>query len=420
MSGKLFSPAMESIRFQTGALFFKDLTIAIEAIKKLSQDEIPDSPEVNTLTSLIEHHTNLKIDIDIGKNGPHVSVPAINKNHVLISDFARPNASSATGLALIKEAGNNLTKGGVSLLTGKVTGVFATIRHNMALPVKMFSGSKYSAEEIASVVGHEIGHLITYYDFIARATTTNQVLAGLSKELDGSGGVEHREAVLISVNKALRLGNDGVAELAKSTNKHVVEAVVISNVVRQSVSELGSNIYDMTSWEYLSDEYVARLGGGRYLVTALDKVYRDGWNASFRSTPAFLAFEALKLFIIIGNMFFMNFLPLVAALMVSAPGRDVYDSPEARLKRIRNQIIEGLKDKNLTPEDAAAMREDVDAVDVVISRVNDRRDVFTLLWTTLSTKHRKQWNQQELQKQLEEIAANDLFNKASKFKELSA
>lgn len=225
---------------------------------------------------------------------------------------------------------------------------------------------------------------------------------------------------MITVHKALKLKTDGVKKLAESTDKRVVEAVVLSNVMQKSTSELGSNIYDMTSWEYLSDQYAARMGAGRHLVIALDKVMNSVFTPSFRSMPVFLAIEAFKILTTFSALLTFNPFPLLAVMLTTMPGRDTYDKPEARFQRIRNQIIENQKVKGLSREDSERLSADLLAVDQVISHVNDRRDFFTVLWHTFSSDFRNQHKAEELQKELERIASNDLFDKVNQLKGMQA
>ena len=93
------------------------------------------------------------------------------------------------------------------------------------------------------------------------------------------------------------LGSDEYNELLN--NKKVAEIVIITNIVKETVSELGCNIYDFSTWEYLADQYAARHGAGRYLATGLEKTYKSIGDISFRSTSNYLAMEALKVFLII-------------------------------------------------------------------------------------------------------------------------
>jgi hypothetical protein len=414
---KFINPALESIEFQTGQVFFKELTAAFEELRKNKSKDLADDPAVLVLQKVINHHTGLDVQMSFGVIGPHVQVPNVNKNHPLVVDIHRNMTNSGTGLSIIEHA-DGAARGSVNLQTGKVSGIYTKIPHVIEFPIGYVQGKQFTSEECAAITLHELGHLNTYYEYMTSALTTNQALAGLSRSWEGNQTLVEREAVLLSVHKALNLKTDGIKELAKSSNKKVVEAVVLSQVMQKSQSEMGSNIYDMTSWEYLSDQYAARQGAGRHLVTALDKVMNSVFTPSFRSTPVFLAIEAFKILTTFSALLTFNPFPLIGVMLVTQPGKDTYDKPEARFLRIRNQIVENQKQKDLSPADRDRLSSDLATIDAIVKHVNDRRDFFTVLWHVFSKDYRNQFRSEQLQKDLELIAANDLFDKANQLKDL--
>ena len=418
----MFNPikaALESIDFQSGALF-AELTMAFQALRKIPKGDIADSEEAHNLSAIIANSTGLKISLEFGDMGPAVEIPAINKNNVLINSYIRAFNSSSDGLRLIGEAGG-MVRGSVDLAKSKASGVFSEVSTKLHMPLDMVSDTKFTEEELAAVALHEIGHIFTYYEFITRSMTTNQVLAGISKALAGVDDIKVRESVLLSAKKALRLKDLDAAALAKSKSSTVVEAVIITSVAQQSHSELGSNIYDISSWEYLCDQFAARHGAGRHLVTALDKIYRGSKNISFRSTPGFLAIEAFKLILLIIAIAQAPFLLVAVLTMFAADGRGIgdYDTPEARFKRVRNQIVENLKDTQLSKDDHDRLTADLITIDEILANVNDRRQFFGVLWDAFNIKARKARSQELLQKELEEIAANELFVKAAALRQMA-
>jgi len=411
-------PVTESINFQEGT-FFKELVLAFEVVRKLNKKDIADSEEVGNIGKIINHHTGLDVTLSIADAEPSVHIPMVNKNNVLINSFVREFLNSSDGIKMINNA-DGVVRGTVNLKTGKVTGIFTEVKSTINMPLHMLTETKFTCEENAAILLHEVGHLVTYYEYIARSVTTNQMLAGLSKALDQSGSVEEREAVLVNVKKAMSLTDLDTKELAKSTNKHVAEIVVVTNVTKQTVSELGSNIYDFSTWEYLSDQYAARQGAGRHLVTGLEKIYKGHWNISFRSLPAYLAMEAVKLTMLV-------FVPIlgpgalgvsILLLAIDGSGDGTYDRPGARFIRVRDQIVENLKDKNLTPDDRARLTADLETIHAVLKQINDRRQFFGVLWDNLIPGASKALDQERLQKELEAIAVNDLFVKSAELKQL--
>lgn len=414
--------AAEAIDFQS-PLFFKELTLAYQELKGKKVKEAEDGDFAAGVIGIIKRHTNMVIGMDFGSYDPCVEIPMVDKNNILINNFIRNYTNSADGIKLIAEAGG-VARGTVSLKTGKVTGIWTNLNVTIHMPTKMLVGDKYSAEECAAITLHEVGHILTYCEFITRTVTTNQVLAGLSKALDGSGSIEQREAALISVQKALSLKELDVKALAKSRGSNVAEVVVIANEARKVESELGHNVYDFNTWEMLADQYAARLGAGRYIVTGLDKLYRGMFNISFRSTPAYLAMEALKFAILIGTMYAGPAAHLMANIVVlmfamDGSGDGTYDRPGARFQRVRNQLVEALKDKKLPKKDIERFQADLVAVDDVLARVNDRRQLIGVVWDTLVPSARRSYNQERLQRELEDLALNDLFVKAAKLKQVA-
>lgn len=404
--------AMESVDFQS-PVFFKELALSFSELKKLKKDEIGDSDIATNLSKIVAHHTGLNVVFDIGENDPSVEIPMVDKNNPLINSFIRNYISSSDGIKMIANAGG-VARGTVSLRTGKVSGIFTEIKSKIWLPVRMLITDKFTPEEIAAITLHEVGHLFTYYEFITRTVTTNQVLAGLAKALDGTESIDQREAVLINVKRAMNLKDMDTRELAKSNNKKVAEIVVVSNIVKQTESEIGSNVYDFSTWEMLADQFAARFGAGRDLVTGLDKLYRGSWNISFRSLPAYLALEALKLV----SLFIIPGMALII-MSIDGAGDGTYDRPGARMKRIRNQIVENLKDTKLSKDDQERLKADLAAIDDVLKCIEDRRQFVGVLWDVLIPSARKALNQERLQKDLEAIAANDLFVKAADLKALA-
>lgn len=410
---------LESLQFQTDA-FFKELTLSVNALRELKKDEIADSPQVGVLNKVVNHHTGLNIAFEMGAMDPCVDIPMVNKNNPLINSFIRDYINSANGLKMISEA-KSAVRGTVNLKTGKVSGVFSEVLSTIHMPTDMFVGKKFTSEEIAAIMLHEIGHLFVYYEFMARSVTTNQVLAGLSKALDGSADVSEREMVLMTVKKAMNLTELDVQELARSKNSKVTEIVVISNIAHEIESEIGSNVCDFSTWEYLSDEFAARQGAGAALQTALVKLYKSVYNISFRSSTGYLSIEALKLFLIYATFVGVPFTAMAAVFLIAMDGTGdgSYDRPGARMVRIRNQIIEAMKDKKLDKETHARLAESLQTADEVLAQVNDRRQLLGVLWDALLPSARRARKQLKLQQELESIAMNDLFAKSADLRQLA-
>lgn len=425
MSKKLMEGvSLESIKFQSGILF-QELTMLYQAAREagLKEERLATSDELKSIARCINHHTGLNVNIVLMDGGPAVMIPHVDKNHPFIQEVMREWFDDGDVYHQMKKA-NGVVKGSVNLNTARVSGIFSEIASDIIMPYDWIMGHNGTTpEENAAVTLHEVGHLFTYYEFINRSVTTNQVLAALSRGYAEADSIDQRTTLLVSAKKALQLKEDGIDELAKSSKVEVVTAVILSGVVEKSRSELGINIYDMNSWEYLADEFAARHQCGKHLITALDKIYKQFGHMSYRSKSKYIFMEAFKLIVLLGSVLtlstgFSVILLLYGIVLVSTDSDVViYDEPESRMRRLRQQIIQAMKDRRLSKSDIQRMEEDLRLIDSVMESVKDKRQWLSILADFIPT-NRKNRNAILLQKELETLANNDLFAKAAQFKAL--
>lgn len=422
MSNKIMNlVSQEEIAFQADT-FFKDLTLGFKELCASPEDELEGGSSLKQLNSVVKHHTGITVNFYIDKESDYIAahVPMIDGNNVLVNSFDRLDWESTGGLKLIENC-KDVLKGTVNLKTSKVTGVFEKVSTDIMLSLEILLDKKILPEEHAAIALHEVGHLFTYFEFMTRSVTTNQVLSGISKALDNSSTVEEREAVFITVKKAIGLSDLDAKKLAQTTNKKVAEIVVITNMAKESRSELGVNIYDNTSWEYLCDQFAARHGGGRYLATFLDKTRNSGLiDINSRSFPAYLFMECFKLMSVIVNPVYGAMLAMVLVIYdLDDYNSKGYDTPEARVKRIRNQIVEKLKDTKINKKYHKSLSDDLLCIDDVLSNMSDKKQWCAIVSRTIIPSFRKAYQQEQLQKDLEAIAANELFVKSAALRQLA-
>ncbi|WP_321916951.1 MULTISPECIES: hypothetical protein [unclassified Paraburkholderia] len=154
---------------------------------------------------------------------------------------------SKDDLKIIKGAGSR-GAGPVNIATGMVSGAFAEIEPTIYMPVDLLVDRGFSAEELAPVTLREIGRVFVYFEFISHTAATNQVLTGIARALDTTDTQKDRTVILLAAREALKLKDFDAKELENITDKRVIETVLLSNVVRESRSELGSDIYDENSY----------------------------------------------------------------------------------------------------------------------------------------------------------------------------
>lgn len=413
---------LQSIDFQRSSLFFNDLVNNIKELSKENKKEMHKSKKLDDLEAVFKHHTGLSIGFDVQDigAGPCINVPFINRNSIFLNGIMRNWIDSQEGIDLIEKAGNK-TKGIIDLKNGKVSGIFSDPKFQMHMPKDFITDSRYEPEELAAIVLHETGHAFTFLEFFNRTITTNQVLAGISKGIDKSTNNKEKEIILIAAKRALNLEDLNTEELSKAKDNKTIEAIIITNINKSLKSNMNNSVYDQNSWEYLCDQFAARQGAGRYLATGLEKLFKQYHFISFRSTPMYFIMEACKLLLIITTFATLSLplIPLIAFISLELIlGNDghhpSYDKPIARINRIKNQLTEALKEKDLTEDESKKIQEDFKILKAITNEYSDRRQLFDYIIDSIFK--RNAVTQIKLQQDLENLIANDLFVKASELK----
>lgn len=417
MPGLFSNPrlALEQVEFQDGS-FFRELTAVFASLRKLKVKQVPDSGLYETLSTVIRKHTNLNVVTVDSPFGPAIQVPPVDRNHPLVHNHGMKLLSNASGKELLRQAAGGQALGEVNLRTGRVGGFWAELPASLLMPATLVSNKElFTPEELAAITLHEVGHYFVYCEFLTHTLTTNAVLQEMTRELDGTNTLKERQVVLLAVKDALKLKDLDAQLLAQTRNGKVIQAVVLTSVEKRLRSELGSSIYDFKGFEALADQYASRQGGGAALATALDKMHRAQGDSSYLSLPVFLLLEAIKLVLLLSP--FSTLLMMVAGglgmhSLLNAP----HETPQARTKRLRNDVVHAMKNPKLSDAAYKALKADLDVIDQLAAAMNDRRTLFQTVATTLA--HKDQWDQMTLQKQLEALATNDLFVKAQELKHL--
>jgi hypothetical protein len=419
------TPALESIAFQNGA-FFKEMTACFESAResiKAGDKNFENSDEfMSILSAVARHHTGLSINVQFAAYGPAIQPPIVDRNNVLLNDMRQAYFTSGDGLRIIAEAGKAV-RGTVSLKNARVSGIFEKLTSILYWPIDMIIDTKFTSEELAAIAMHEFGHVFTYFEFLANTVKTNQVLEGLNKALATANTPEDRTIVLHKAAQALDADGEWVSTAAQSTNKDVLQNVFVSNVMRKNRSQSTVGAYDEASWEYLCDEFAARMGAGRPLATALDKLMRSSWNISTRSTASYLAFEAFKMSLLVAIVLapvgVFAFLQLMILACAWDSSSDDYDRPGARLNRIRQQFVELAKTPKLPPAKIKALLADLEVMDALEKSYTDNRQLVGIMLDSIIPSFRRARADTLLQQELEDLALNNLFVKSLEFKMLA-
>lgn len=438
MRNRVLVPALEAIHFQS-TKFFEELTDCFKALweqkYKLSYQKLIETPEAQAILECCSRHTKMKVSFSkrYENEGPAIISAPLNPNHIFFFDSARDSRWFADHFVetygkLRKEA----VFGSVDLTNAKVGGYFTEVENELLLPTGFLSsgrcyGVSLTAEECAAITLHEFGHAFTFFEFTARLSTGNQVLAYLSTKLSG-GNAEQFNVALVDASRVMNYTQEQQEALKKAKTPAELAVISIAAIQENIRAELGVNMYDATSCEQLADQFATRLGAGPYLVTALEKI--GGLEAFYGHATRFGVYgEIIRLLlltlvaVVAGPMGWVvaGFNYVLLLLNVAFLGEPIfnYDNSEFRPKRIKQDLIERLKDRQLTPAEKKATLAQIEVIDKILENKHEYNTLNHYVAILLKSSYRKAYNYEVMQKQLEALANNNLFVKATKLETIN-
>lgn len=419
----------EAIDYQHDTILFKEMALIIKEMQ--SEPNANDSnldKYLKRLAGVINTHTGLSFKITLDPSttpNAWIFAPEIDKNNPLFTNFHRDYMSSDQGLRLVNK-NNGVIKGTVDREKVKVTGVFTELSLKMSITNGLvgYNGSTgtpsfFTPEEVAAIISHEIGHIFTYFEFLGTTITTNYVLQHVSRSLLETRETKRKYQIIKEGSDALGIKIEDPDALINTQKEEVIQTVLLREVAIKRHEELGSNTYDLTAWEMLSDQFANRLGGGRALITALDKIYKRYGDDSYMSKSEYFYSQLIKsVGIIIFTPFTLGLLPIMLFFVIN-PDEDLYDKPKARMLRIQRDMTDVIKNQNLSKKQKDTLIEDIERVDLVIKQLESHRTWIQAFWRTFNRKARKQYQQMVFQQELEILANNRLFVQAAKLNQLA-
>lgn len=431
---RLLQKSLETIDFQKdnfGGDIEALVTVLLDEVKSgTSASQLMKSQTLRDLEVLIKKRLGLSVSIITNSDLASVLPFYSNKNHIFINKYWRGNFDIKDQTKFLKE--NVSRQGTVDLAKAKVGGIFAEYKVTVNINFHALAESiQLTPAEITGVILHELGHAFGVCEYSDRLESINIALSNIAFSV-----INKKEKDLKYVYRELKSVNDKVTEADVnelfSENRVVAGAKWFNVIIGTVRSNLGNDAYDRTGFEYLADSFVTRFGYGKQTVVALDKLHRftgdPAKSASLNQTLqvfALLNFIML-LAIIIGILCASITLIPVAAyfclifgLIFFASGdgvRDMtYDDLKQRYIRVRNNIIERLKSKEIQGEEAKVLLDDIDMIDAMIKETYDTRTVWNKLSNIVFKTNRQASNSIQEQQLLEELASNSIFVQAAKF-----
>lgn len=416
-----FIPSLEAIEHQDQA-FFKELAAAFRpmCLNKLKVSDIElHSDSLAKIQRLLKARMNIQVNLKIEPTSiPNAWVfpPMLSKNHSMYQDWLKDWLTNEDGLKALKAANDKKALATLDRKKVWVTGFFASTAHEVRVTLGILN--MCSGEEVAAIFLHEIGHLWSYFEFLTLTAKTNAALRTVRKEFLQCEDAEQKVALVSSANSTYGFSDAEISKLRKELSVENVEVAVLNSIVRESYSELGFSLYDQRAWEFSSDQFSTRMGGGAYVVAGLDKMHREFSDPSYQSLYAHTVSMGIKTALFISlSVASVGLFPLLVFLMGDpfCEG-ETYDRPGERFTRVRHEMIAALRNPSVSKEMSQRMIEDIRTIDSTLKDIVDRHGLRYYLWAAISPGARRRRNQVKVEQALERLANNDLYIAAADLK----
>jgi hypothetical protein len=394
-----------------------ELAAAVHALRADGTFSTAQLEKIN-FTEIIRKRTRMwtvvSIDRDIGINA-YVVLPSMDKNHVFIEDCYKPWTTSKEATSVIHALGKPLL-GAVNVQDCTVSGAYEKVLAPMVLGAQLLRSNKFSDLEVAAIILHELGHLWTYFQFLGVYVRTALVSGVVAKAAMDCDDVDERAQLISEGAKVLGLEHINSLNIAKLPKEHVnnaVQALFLTESVIRNRTESNNADYELRACEQLADQFAARHGAGCDLVTGLDRMWRV-YNVSSTISPAMHVFiEVAK---ITGMLISIIGVPCLAIyIMIANPMQKTYDDPAQRIAFIKQQLITELKSERTTDLRRVSLLGDIAVIEGIEDGLTDRRTFIEWMITNLQPTARRSLKSEQVQKQIEALANNDLFVHAAKF-----
>ena len=450
MSKPMLKAALESIDFQKDTFLFDQLTLAFGRLKGVSH---PADREVilHEIGGIIERRTNLKTRFFTDPR-PYINamatISAFTKDHPMMSDSYR---NRLRGMSIQDLTEEKVMDAYVDMKNSKVGGYFSKVVSKITI-FEGLLGDRFTPEEIAAVVLHEIGHVFTFFEMSSKLAVVNVVLSETANLFSNTNDRIIRKKFLTDVEDKTGHKFEDKDAMSDTESPETAVAIVSAAAIDWVRSELGYKYYDDRLSEFMADQFATRHGAGRHLVTALDKMNMAtrkpvneylSTKATMRSNLVALLTSIVDLqmknkfyFLPIPSSLSLNLNPLtIAASLVGnimirlayityknygekGEGRYRYDSARDRYIAIRRELVTAIKDPVFDKEYVKDQLMSIKRIDEIIGSLNKYGNLTNKAADFLYDYLNGSFKELKFQRQYEELVNNELFVRAAQLKSI--
>lgn len=422
---RLSIPAFESIDFQGYDPVCKKLIIAFEDFRVRFKDvTVPTEKEIDAFSNVIQKilRDRFKLHGLVFKVFPQNFVnafaipPDIVKNSVMVRTYGDWLQKAGDGRKVLEKDIESAI-GSVNRADATVGGFYQKVPCTVGITYGMAKTDDLTNEEIVAALLHEVGHIFSYLETLAYTFGTCFTLFDTVKRLEKAKSTEEKVKIFKGVESATGVEISNQDMIVDASDNDTIAISIFSDIYEQTKSEFGASIYDMRSWESLSDQFSSRMGMTVPLATALDKIMRLSGDTSYSTKFQIWSGTIVRwvVFVLVAliNPVLSIFIILELLVLLFNPFKAVYDKPGERLERLRQEILQQMKTKNIPAEQRLVLSHNLETITALIKATDDKELYYEKVWLFFSSKSRDQKAKRVLLQDLQSVANNNLFAAAN-------
>jgi hypothetical protein len=442
----------ESIAHQYNRNFYNGLVVGVENLivkyeelgKPTRKAEFSSlKNELEVIVRIVKKETGILLDLGIDTSpdtNAWVDIGPLGINHPFFKwahdhfDVSQSDINADKVVAKLI-ADSNEAIGWVDRKNGKVGGIFNDIEFESKLTYGLLR--ELPAEQVTGILLHEIGHAFTMLEFLTGMLTRNYALGSIAQVIAKQSDSTVKVLLLNKVKSELEnnknyphLSNNeyqtktgrkftivgdilDVQTAVEVKTEEELAIYLINASVKPFYSENGNYFYDTSGAEFLADQFATRCGAGSALVEGLHLIYRGSIERSLFIQVCLNILELL----VLSNPF-IAILILTTIALTPYPIKQ-YDDPKDRIIRIRNEMVDALKNPDIDNKTKKRYVDDIEKCNVLLREYNRFFSIIAFVSRVLFPSKRKMHNDMLLQKKIEALGNSNLFTTATKYELLN-
>ncbi len=309
-------------------------------------------------------------------------------------------------------------KGYIDLKNARLSGYLSEIKHYLIFDFFTLKSLNIDPDELVSIILHEVGHAFHGLEVHHKLEKTNSTIVDILSEINDN----KPEKALYIFKK--HFTQKEFESLSVGTQKEVYDfygqlAITYLGSIK---TQMGNARYDQTNFENLADSFSSRFNMYKPLVSGLhklnSKVYREINRSDLTYSTLFMFDLMIHLLIlaITGPVGVVLYVYILFFVLNDKNSNMTYDFPIERYNRVKNALINNLKDLSLPEEFVKDMLEQYVFITNIIEKTDYFKGTLTHIADFVLPGNRDNNNSIKLQQIIEGNLNNILFLKTQEIR----